>query len=223
MSENALDSQVLYMKDGEAIVSDAMTYQDARDLAESLEKLEGHEVLAVMSVAGAAAYMRQKDEGLFRVKWMSQNDRDRHYSMPYNYDEAVRRAKKLGAHQGIVSAVVVPASEYESSDNVDGLEKGETFPIEAYKKAHRDVEDEVRDSLDSPDGLKLREVTYDVDDEPRTVAQPVNEPDGYAATSSNIGHRMQALDFALRLHGGNSVSSEELVADAQTILKFLEG
>lgn len=81
---------------------------------------------------------------------------------------------------------------------------GRVFPVQEFQKAHRDVDAEVEDSLEVDDELS----------------------EDYLANISSPGNRLQAVDFALRLRAGMVVdprTADELVADATTILKFLEG
>jgi hypothetical protein len=91
---------------------------------------------------------------------------------------------------------VVGAKRYmaEKARRAEESGKSPFFPIRQYQKANRDVEAEVDDSLET----------------------------GHQRTRRSADRRL-AVDYALRLDVRKSRTAEELVADARTILEFLEG
>lgn len=130
---------------------------------------------------------------------------------PETDTEAHARAHRMST-AGYEVLAILDADKTESYLNrprpMDALNDGQTFPIEEYKKAHRDVEPEVADSLDMPDGIESKPMeAVEID---REAAQRYN--------------RISAIEFALKMYGGeDNRSAEELVADAQTILDFING
>jgi hypothetical protein len=118
--------------------------------------------------------------------------------------EATKRAKRMvedgyqvGSVMDVLSAAAYMHAKYGEAE-VDG--QSPFFPIEQYKKASRDVDAEVDDSL--------------------VTAIAAEEP-----SRERVQTRHLAVELALEMYGNtaDSRTAEELVADAQTILDFLEG
>jgi hypothetical protein len=119
-------------------------------------------------------------------------------SSPMSNKAAQAHARSLdGSVMDVPSAAAYMRAKYGETE-VDG--QSPFFPIEQYKKASRDVDAEVDDSL--------------------VTAIAAEEP-----SRERVQTRHLAVELALEMYGNtaDSRTAEELVADAQTILDFLEG
>lgn len=192
--------RVLYTNgDGvEKMTQEPLSYDAAKDKATDMQ-MDGDTVIAVITEDEAQRRMSEA-EPLFRVKYKDRSVPGYRYTRrPMKHEHALNRAKMIGAQDGIVSAVLVPAEEAAT----EGDPEDPYFDIPLYLQQHRDVEAEVKDSLET--------------DEPE-AAGVVSL--GYA--DQQVRH--YSLEMALRLaeiNKSTNSSLDDVLRSAESFLGFL--
>jgi hypothetical protein len=158
--------------------------------------------------------MSETDEGarensvLYRVKYKERGTPGFNYTKPMSQQAATDRRDLMCATLGddVIESIEIEAVDPVESPKAEG--QASSFPVQ-FLRASLDRDKEVDDSLETTEQKDL----------PRILEA------GAKIQLHDRAQRRIAVDYALRMRERNDDcrTSDELVADAQTILDFLNG